>query len=370
MGGKPASQGVAPTAIAQGVAPNGIAQGVAPTGIAQGVASKDSAQIDTTTDITQSGTTSKPRVAVGDLASRNIVVVVADALPGVALPLGALSVIADCATIVAAETEMGVIEIKGTDVGRAITLTLGEGYGTTGAPDVAVPDVGIQEVEIVSSLLQTGASNDDTTITTLVLSATRSAEGMLLDPGIAVSMATEIVMLVTDVELPPVSDAETVIPGLISGIEMPMMNVQTTLATTERSMVSIVSGSSEKGGTGTTSNSSLPGEDVAGSGVAIRSLSGDGWGRNAHMVEGIFRIIEGMEPPWVTIDVLETAVFQFPTVDRETLRLVIMTVMMTQRRCVVRLTRAGLRLGPRTDHNGNALVELGLDYADRYSTSH
>jgi len=101
-----------------------------------------------------------------------------------------------------------------------------------------------------------------------------------------------------------------------------------------------------------------------------RPLAGEGWRRDAHMVEGILCIVEGMAPPWVTIDVLEAAALQFPTVDRETLRLVIMTVMMTQRRCVVRLTRAGLRLGPRVDRNGDAFVELDLDYVDCYSNSH
>jgi len=104
--------------------------------------------------------------------------------------------------------------------------------------------------------------------------------------------------------------------------------------------------------------------------AVTRPLVGEGWGRDAHMVEGIFRIVEGMAPPWVTIDVLEAAALQFPTVDRETLCLVIMTVMMTQRRCVVRLTCAGLRLGPRVDRIGDAFIELDLDYADRYSNSH
>jgi len=88
------------------------------------------------------------------------------------------------------------------------------------------------------------------------------------------------------------------------------------------------------------------------------------------MVEGIFQIMEGMEPPWITINVLEAAVLRFPTVDPEILRLTIMTMMMTQRHCVVRLTRAGLRLGPRIDREGGSFLELDLDYADRYSTSH
>jgi len=99
-------------------------------------------------------------------------------------------------------------------------------------------------------------------------------------------------------------------------------------------------------------------------------LAVEGWGRDALMVEGLFRIIENMEPPWVTLNVLEAAVLQFPTVDREVLRRSIMTIMMLQRRCIIRLTRAGLRLGPRTDREGNAFVKLDLDYADRYSNSH
>jgi len=99
-------------------------------------------------------------------------------------------------------------------------------------------------------------------------------------------------------------------------------------------------------------------------------LAAEGWARDAQMVEGIFRIMEGMEPPWVTLDVLEAATVRFPTIDREILQRTIMTVMMTQRRCVVRLTRAGLRCGARTDRDGNSFVELDLDFADRYSMSH
>jgi len=68
-------------------------------------------------------------------------------------------------------------------------------------------------------------------------------------------------------------------------------------------------------------------------------------------------------------DVTETP-GRFPNVDREVLCHTIMTVMMTQRHCIIRLTRAGLRLGPRTDRDGNAFIELDLDFADRYSTSH
>jgi len=112
-------------------------------------------------------------------------------------------------------------------------------------------------------------------------------------------------------------------------------------------------------------------EDTPITPIRVRAtLAAEGWARDAQVVEGIFRIMEGMEPPWVTIEVLEEATLRFPTVDRQTLQRTIMTVMMTQRRCVVRLTRAGLRRGPRTDRDGNSFVELDLDFADRYSMSH
>jgi len=105
--------------------------------------------------------------------------------------------------------------------------------------------------------------------------------------------------------------------------------------------------------------------------VGIRApLATEAWARDAQMVEVIFQIMEGMEPPWVTLNIMDAAALRFSAVDRETLRLTIMTMMMTQRRCVVRLTRAGVRLGPRTDREGNSFIELDLDYAERYSTSH
>jgi len=102
---------------------------------------------------------------------------------------------------------------------------------------------------------------------------------------------------------------------------------------------------------------------------AARPLAVEGWGKDVLIVEGIFRIIESMEPPWITLNVWEAAALRFPTVHMEILRHTIMTILMSQRRCVVRLTRAGLRLGPRTDREGNAFVELDLDYADRYRNS-
>jgi len=116
--------------------------------------------------------------------------------------------------------------------------------------------------------------------------------------------------------------------------------------------------------------SELGGDHRATAALRPPLLAAEGWARDAQMIEGIFRIMEGMEPPWVTLDVLEAATVRFPTIDREILQRTIMTVMMTQRRCVVRLTRAGLRRGARTDRDGNSFVELDLDFADRYSMSH
>jgi len=105
--------------------------------------------------------------------------------------------------------------------------------------------------------------------------------------------------------------------------------------------------------------------------AAIRApLATEAWARDAQIVEVIFQLMEGMEPPWITLNIMDAAALRFPAVDREILRLTIMTMMLTQRRCVVRLTRAGVRLGPRTDREGNSFIELDLDYAERYSTSH
>jgi len=93
----------------------------------------------------------------------------------------------------------------------------------------------------------------------------------------------------------------------------------------------------------------LPSDILVANEIAVpadvaRPLAVEGWGRDALMVEGIFRIIEGLEPPWITLNVLEVAALQFLMVGREVLRHTIMTIHMSQRHCVIRLTRAGLRL--------------------------
>jgi len=63
----------------------------------------------------------------------------------------------------------------------------------------------------------------------------------------------------------------------------------------------------------------LPSEILVANEIAVpadvaRPLAVEGWGRDASMVEGIFHIIEGLEPPWVTLNVLEVAALQFPMV--------------------------------------------------------
>jgi len=81
----------------------------------------------------------------------------------------------------------------------------------------------------------------------------------------------------------------------------------------------------------TTFRNPVPLEDVVASGSAtvtptvstdvqanlIRPYVAHGWMRDAHMVEAIFQIIEGMEPPWITLNVLEVAVERLPHVDPE-----------------------------------------------------
>jgi len=70
------------------------------------------------------------------------------------------------------------------------------------------------------------------------------------------------------------------------------------------------------------------------------------------------------------INVVGDSVQTASIIDEETVILLEPMTVMTQQHCVVRLTRAGLHRGPRTDRDGNSLVELDLDFADRYSMSH
>jgi len=65
------------------------------------------------------------------------------------------------------------------------------------------------------------------------------------------------------------------------------------------------------------SNAVVMGGNVEATVNVAGPLAVEGWGRDAMMVEGIFRIIESMEPPWVTLSVLENVAIQFPNVNRD-----------------------------------------------------
>jgi len=201
-----------------------------------------------------------------------------------------------------------------------------------------------------------------TTTTEGVVSTAHLTDVVRIDPEIEAIRDVGCTVVFADVELIPLTDLATVPSGVSSGVDLPI--------TADTTVTAVIGSLADEIRVADVNIGSLLQATASVSTAAIRPLVGEGWRRDAHMVEGIFRIVEEMEPPWITVDVLEATVIQFPSVDRETLRLVIMTVMMTQRRCVVRLTRAGLRRGPRVDREGNAFVELDLDYADCYSYSH
>jgi len=77
-------------------------------------------------------------------------------------------------------------------------------------------------------------------------------------------------------------------------------------------------------------NVAVIGGDVRAMANVVGSLAAEGWGRDAMMLEGIFRILEGMEPPWVTLSVLENAVIRFPHVNPDLLRHTIMSYLREQ----------------------------------------
>jgi len=233
-----------------------------------------------------------------------------------------------------------------------------EAKGVEVAPRVALPGI------VATGITTLDAPEANTTRTTRMTGAD------LLDMGAEVMLGPGHVTGTMELELPPTIDIATVQLRVTPVGETPVLGGGGKDATIEDSAAAIGGENVVVREIGVAGVGTLVATGACMPIVVTRPLAGEGWARDAHMVEGIFRIVEGMAPPWVTIDVLEAAALQFPTVDRETLRLVIMTVMMTQRRGVVRLTRAGLRLGPRVDRNGNALVELDLDFADRYSNSH
>jgi len=68
----------------------------------------------------------------------------------------------------------------------------------------------------------------------------------------------------------------------------------------------------------------------------------DEWGRNTCVINEICELLESMPRPWSAYRAFEAASAQFPNIDRAALRLVVMAVGMGQRRCVNRITTAGI----------------------------
>jgi len=70
--------------------------------------------------------------------------------------------------------------------------------------------------------------------------------------------------------------------------------------------------------------------------------------------------------PWSTYRAFEAASARFPNIERGVLRFAVMAVLMGQRRCLNRLTNAGLGAGSRREENGATYIELNNACADDY----
>jgi len=68
----------------------------------------------------------------------------------------------------------------------------------------------------------------------------------------------------------------------------------------------------------------------------------DEWGRDRCVINEICELLESVPRPWSVYRAFEAASAQFPNIDRTALRLVVMGVPMCQRRCVHRVTTAGI----------------------------
>jgi len=68
----------------------------------------------------------------------------------------------------------------------------------------------------------------------------------------------------------------------------------------------------------------------------------DEWGRDTCVINEICELLESMPRPWSAYRAIEAASAQFPNIDRAALRLALMAVLMGQRRCVNRITTAGI----------------------------
>jgi len=96
----------------------------------------------------------------------------------------------------------------------------------------------------------------------------------------------------------------------------------------------------------------------------------DEFGRDTCVVNEICQMIEGMPKPWSAYRAFEAATARFPNIDRAALRLTTMAVLMGQRRCINRMTNAGMQSGPRRDEDGAIYLELNNTCADEYRNSY
>jgi len=68
----------------------------------------------------------------------------------------------------------------------------------------------------------------------------------------------------------------------------------------------------------------------------------DEWGRDTCIINEVCELLESMPRLWSAYRAFEAASAQFPNIDRAALRLVVMAVLMGQRRCVNCVTTAGI----------------------------
>jgi len=96
----------------------------------------------------------------------------------------------------------------------------------------------------------------------------------------------------------------------------------------------------------------------------------DEWGCDTCVINEVCELIKAMPHPWSAYHAFDAASARFPNIDRAALRMTVMEVLMGQRRCVNRLTTAGLANGPRRDEDGAAYIELNNGCANEYRYSY
>jgi len=95
----------------------------------------------------------------------------------------------------------------------------------------------------------------------------------------------------------------------------------------------------------------------------------DEFGRDTCVVNEVCQMIEEMPRPWSAYRVFEGATARFPNIDRAALRRTVLAVLMGQRRCINRMTTAGMQSGRRCDEDGEIYLELNNTCANEYRNS-